>query len=70
MRKQTRRRLAALALSAALLGAALPLSAQAATFRDVPAGAWSADAGSALASPPPAAPAAPPGKRRAGVPSP
>ena len=44
MRKQTRRRLAALALSAALLGAALPLSAQAATFRDVPAGAWYADA--------------------------
>lgn len=44
MRKQTRRRLAALALSAALLGAALPLSAQAATFRDVPAGAWFADA--------------------------
>ena len=44
MRKQTRRRLAALALSAALLGAALPLSAQAATFRDVPASAWYADA--------------------------
>mgnify|MGYP000218116915 CR=1 FL=1 len=44
MRKQTHRRLAALALSAALLGAALPLSAQAATFRDVPAGAWYADA--------------------------
>ena len=68
MRKQTRRRLAALALSAALLGAALPLSAQAAAFRDVPAGAWYADAVydlsslTGISSRAPAAPTSPPGK--------